>query len=394
LDESELDTPSASLPLVSGQWNNVSTTDVENGNLLKPSSLDKSFRSCSDSNGYNHSPPTTNPLRLRRLVSSSGVWNGGADEKERKKRWTFDLFTTMVDSQWRWTIIFFLASFYVSWLFFAFIYWTIAYYHGDFTGDSPHQGNGSEGGQEKCLENVRGFSSLFMFSLETQTTIGFGFSRVTEHCPIAIATLSLQAILGVIIEAFVVGVVFVKLTRAKKRAQQITFSERAVIAPLDGRLCLVFRLQDRCKRSAMIGCRIKVHFVQSRTTREGHVIAFDQQQLKLWRQGDGDICLMWPCSVIHPIDPDSPLYHIAPDQLLQHSFEIIVTVEATTGSTNMATQTLTSYLPTEIKWGYFFREMMSINPATGNVFVNDVLFNDIYKVDAPTCSGAEYASYN
>ena len=148
-------------------------------------------------------------------------------------------------------------------------------------GDSPHQGNGSEGGQEKCLENVRGFSSLFMFSLETQTTIGFGFSRVTEHCPIAIATLSLQAILGVIIEAFVVGVVFVKLTRAKKRAQQITFSERAVIAPLDGRLCLVFRLQDRCKRSAMIGCRIKVHFVQSRTTREGHVIAFDQQQLKV-----------------------------------------------------------------------------------------------------------------
>ena len=71
--------------------------------------------------------------RLRRLVSSSGVWNGGADEKERTKRWTFDLFTTMVDSQWRWTIIFFLASFYVSWLFFAFIYWTIAYYHGDFS---------------------------------------------------------------------------------------------------------------------------------------------------------------------------------------------------------------------------------------------------------------------
>ena len=131
-----------------------------------------------------------------------------------------------------------------------------------------------------CLENVRDFTSLFIFSLETQTTIGFGFSRVTENCPSAIVALSLQAILGVVIETFVVGIVFVKLTRAKKRALQIAFSKRAVIAPLDGRLCLVFRLQDRCKRSSMIGSRVKVHFVQPRTTQEGHFIAFDQQQLK------------------------------------------------------------------------------------------------------------------
>ena len=149
--------------------------------------------------------------------------------------------------------------------------------------DSSNQADSSEVGRQEmpCLENVRDFTSLFIFSLETQTTIGFGFSRVTEHCPSAILTLSIQAILGVVIEAFVVGVVFVKLTRAKKRAQQITFSQQAVITLLDGQLCLVFRLQDRCKRSAMIGCHVRVHFVQSRTTREGHVIAFDQQQLKV-----------------------------------------------------------------------------------------------------------------
>jgi len=144
----------------------------------------------------------------------------------------------------------------------------------------------------------------------------------------------------------------------------------------------------------MIGSRVKVHFVQPRTTQEGHFIAFDQQQLKLWRQGDGDICLMWPCNVIHLIDSDSPLYHIAPDQLLQQTFEIVVTVEATTGSTNMATQTLTSYLPSEIKWGYFFREMMSTNSSTGTVFIDNALFDDIYQVEAPMCSSADYTSHN
>ena len=43
-----------------------------------------------------------------------------------------------------------------------------------------------------CIENIKDFTSIFLFSLEIQTTIGFGFSRVTEQCFPAIFTLTVQ----------------------------------------------------------------------------------------------------------------------------------------------------------------------------------------------------------
>lgn len=47
-------------------------------------------------------------------------------------------------------------------------------------------------GTQPCIENIRDFTSIFLFSLEIQTTIGFGFSRVTEDCDAAIVTLTVQ----------------------------------------------------------------------------------------------------------------------------------------------------------------------------------------------------------
>lgn len=50
---------------------------------------------------------------------------------QRKVRFLQDIFTTLVDSQWRWTLIVFALSFVLSWLFFAGIWWLIAVTHGD-----------------------------------------------------------------------------------------------------------------------------------------------------------------------------------------------------------------------------------------------------------------------
>lgn len=46
----------------------------------------------------------------------------------------------------------------------------------------------------RCIDNIKDFTSIFLFSLEIQTTIGFGFSRVTEECAPAIVTLTVQVI--------------------------------------------------------------------------------------------------------------------------------------------------------------------------------------------------------
>lgn len=49
----------------------------------------------------------------------------------RHIRFMQDIFTTLVDSQWRWTLIIFVLTFVISWLGFAVIWWLIAATHGD-----------------------------------------------------------------------------------------------------------------------------------------------------------------------------------------------------------------------------------------------------------------------
>lgn len=52
-----------------------------------------------------------------------------------KHRFILDLFYTMVDSQWRWTLITFTIWYILSWLIFAFIWLMISTIHGDLEED-------------------------------------------------------------------------------------------------------------------------------------------------------------------------------------------------------------------------------------------------------------------
>ncbi|RXM96488.1 G protein-activated inward rectifier potassium channel 3 [Acipenser ruthenus] len=53
-----------------------------------------------------------------------------------------------------------------------------------------------------CVNNVNGFVSAFLFSIETETTIGYGYRVITDQCPEGTVLLLLQAILGSMVNAF------------------------------------------------------------------------------------------------------------------------------------------------------------------------------------------------
>lgn len=56
-----------------------------------------------------------------------------------------------------------------------------------------------------CVNNVNGFISAFLFSIETETTIGYGYRVITDQCPVGTMLLLLQAILGSMVNAFMVS---------------------------------------------------------------------------------------------------------------------------------------------------------------------------------------------
>ncbi|XP_013169185.1 PREDICTED: G protein-activated inward rectifier potassium channel 3 isoform X3 [Papilio xuthus] len=304
---------------------------------------------------------------------------------KRRRRYLQDIFTTLVDAQWRWTLLVFALSFILSWLLFALIWWLIIFTHGDLNPPTPN----STSEFIPCLNNVNSFTGCFLFSVETQHTIGYGSRTTNEECPEAIFVMCLQSIVGVFIQAFMVGIVFAKLSRPKKRAQTLLYSRNAVICLREGQLCLMFRVGDM-RKSHIVEAHIRAQIIRRKMTREGEVLPFYQQELKVGADGEEDrLMFIWPMTIVHKINEKSPLYNLSASDMLRERFEIVVMLEGVIESTGMTTQARSSFLPSEILWGHRFETMVSFRKDTGEYEVDYTRFNNTYEVDTPLCSAKQ-----
>ncbi|XP_011503132.1 PREDICTED: ATP-sensitive inward rectifier potassium channel 12-like isoform X2 [Ceratosolen solmsi marchali] len=306
---------------------------------------------------------------------------------KRRRRYLQDIFTTLVDAQWRWTLLVFAMTFLLSWLGFALVWWLVVYAHGDL--DPKITDPSSNISFTPCVEDIHGFTSCFLFSVETQHTIGYGSKHTTEECPEAIFIMCIQSMTGVILQAFMVGIVFAKLSRPKKRTQTLLFSRNAVICQRDGQPCLMFRVGDM-RKSHIIEAHVRAQMIKRKVTREGELLPFFQTELKVGGDGEEDkIFFIWPTTIVHKINQQSPLYHLSASDMLRERFEIIVLLEGVIESTGMTTQARSSYLPSEILWGHRFEHIITFRKEIGEYEVNYTLFNNTYEVDTPLCSAAE-----
>lgn len=147
---------------------------------------------------YNNFRSELNSFRKsrRRAIFKNGDCNVvHVHISERGRRYLQDIFTTLVDAQWRWTFLAFFMSFLLSWLGFALIWWLIAYSHGDLL--LENQTNSS---WAPCVTNINGFVSCFLYSMETQHSTGYGSRFPTTECMEAVILVCLQSIIGVMIQ--------------------------------------------------------------------------------------------------------------------------------------------------------------------------------------------------
>ncbi|XP_027841644.2 G protein-activated inward rectifier potassium channel 3-like isoform X1 [Aphis gossypii] len=328
-------------------------------------------------------PRFSSRRQYRRVVFKHGECNVVQGKvAKRRRKYLQDIFTTLVDAQWRWTLLVFSMNFMLSWLGFAVVWWLIALNHGDL--ELSVRDNNST--WVPCVREMYSFTSCFLFSVETQHTIGYGSKHTTEECPEAIFIMCLQSIVGVMIQAFMVGVVFAKLSRPKKRTQTLLFSRNAVICQRDGILCLMFRVGDM-RKSHIIEAHVRAQLIKKKMTIEGELLPFHQQELKVGGDGEEDrIFFIWPTTIVHKITSQSPLYMLSAADFLQEKFEIVVVLEGVIESTGMTTQARSSYLPNEILWGHRFDTLVSFKKETGEHEVDYSLFNNTYVVDTPLCS--------
>ena len=142
-----------------------------------------------------------------------------------------------------------------------------------------------------------------------------------------------QSIWGVMMQTFLAGIVFAKMTRSKQRTQTLLFSKNAVICQRDGELNLMFRVGDM-RKSHIIGANVRAQIIRTKATKEGEIMSQYQTELEISSDAcSSDIFFIWPVVVVHKVNEDSPLYNMSATDILQDKFELVVVLEGTVEST-------------------------------------------------------------
>ncbi|XP_074539214.1 ATP-sensitive inward rectifier potassium channel 14 [Halichoeres trimaculatus] len=369
----------------------------------------------SSDQGSLSSPSTTSRRRNRRssrrprqrFVGKDGRCNVTfVNMSERGQRYLSDLFTTCVDIRWRWMLVIFTLSFLLSWLLFGFAFWLIASAHGDLSirlapssDSSPGSGEAGSGAEsdrkavaeEPCFFQVNSFMAAFLFSLETQTSIGYGFRSVTEECPLAVVAVVLQCIVGCIIDAFIIGAVMAKIAKPKKRNETLVFSDTAVVALRDGKLCMMWRVGN-LRKSHLVEAHVRAQLLKPRVTEEGEFLPLDNADINVgFDTGTDRIFLVSPVTIVHEINEESPFFEIDRKTLENDSeLEVVVILEGMVEATAMTTQCRSSYLASEILWGHRFEPVLFERKDCYQVDYS--FFHRTYEIpNTPSCSAKELA---
>uniref|UniRef100_A0A915JJB9 Uncharacterized protein n=1 Tax=Romanomermis culicivorax TaxID=13658 RepID=A0A915JJB9_ROMCU len=421
-------------------------------------------------------------MKISRLVQKNGDCNVSHINVPRKERqYMRDIFTTLIDVPWRYILIIFASCFVISWTFFALVYFIICILHDDFernrfnlwcnkwasefslsspplikklgfatrrsifnrqVGELRHNesywkcatnNNSTFGGagddgldefftEEPCIANVYDFVSVFLFSVESQHTIGYGnryigtqtekmvsvqvtlgyqkiqvtlgyqMQYTTTSCWSSITTLCIQSIAGLLIQSFMAGLVFAKLAGPKKRALTLIFSKFACISLRDGSLCFLVRVGDM-RQTHLVEAHIRLQLIKKRVTTEGEVLPLQQYDMDVGYQlGQDRIFLVWPITICHVIGRNSPLYSCRRGDLTAAQFEIIVILEGIVESTGMTAQARTSYLPNEILWGHRFERLVTYQKQNGDYRIDYSRFHKTVEVHTPESSAEQLDS--
>ncbi|XP_042287420.1 G protein-activated inward rectifier potassium channel 3-like [Thunnus maccoyii] len=310
--------------------------------------------------GDEHSLHITASNQRQRYVTKDGKCRVNLGPITDKIRFISDIFTTLVDLKYRWFLLVFTMCYILTWVAFGGIYFLGAWLRDDIAHVHDQQ-------WQACFENVDSFLSALLLSLESQRTIGYGSRMVTANCPEGVVLLMVQSILGSIIDALMVGCMFVKISRPQQRAQTLIFSKHCVICERDEKLCMLFRIGD-LRESHMVDAKIRAKLIKSRQTKEGEFIPLEQSEINLGYDTGGDrLLLVEPQTITHVINESSPFWEVGLERLKRESFEIIVILEGIVEASGMTCQARTSYTEDEILWGHRFESCISLEKGAFRV---------------------------
>ncbi|XP_053620253.1 G protein-activated inward rectifier potassium channel 3-like [Plodia interpunctella] len=315
-------------------------------------------------------------IRSRRVVLKNGEENVPVRSNIPSKsiKYMRDIVNTVINSKWRFLILGMIVSHFVFWLFFAGIWYAVSTSYADDIGD----------GKEHCITGTSSFAGLLMMSVETQMTIGYGVRYPNEECPEAIIIMVLEIVAGTALSGGLSSLLFTKLVRPNRHVSSVGFSRRAAICLRDGELCLQFRVWDLLNHH-LIASTITAYILKPIRTLEGELVYNYIQSLKLKQ---ANAFLLWPITVVHVINAESPLYEFSAQDMMDYRFEIVVCLTGSSKNMGTVTQSRTSYLSKEIMWGYRFKNVLHYSKKEESYEIDAENLNSVEQVETPLCSAS------
>lgn len=269
---------------------------------------------------------------LRRAINADGSFN----VKRKGLRWRDENpYLMLIDTTWPRFFLVTLAVFLMVNIVFAGLYVAIGIHN--LKGLEP---------------NLDDFANAFFFSVHTLTTVGYG--NVYPQGAWANTISSLEAATGLMVFAVVTGLLYGRFSRPSAR---IIYSKNALVAPYQDGKSLQFRVTN-ARRNVLMNVEARVLLMMVENSDGELKRSFID--LPLARSQVYFFPLTW--TIVHPIDPDSPLFEKTREDLEQASAEILILLQGFDDTFSQVVHSRYSYRYDELVWGAKFSPSFKVDP--------------------------------
>jgi inward rectifier potassium channel len=218
------------------------------------------------------------------------------------------------------------------------------------------------------------FLESFFFSVHTFATIGYG--SMSPHSLAANFLVILESLVGLLGFALATGILFSRFARP---TAQILFSKHAIIAPFKGITALEFRIAN-ARSNQLIELQAKVllsWFKPDAVSREFYPLRLEREKVVFFP-------LSW--TILHPIDEESPLWGITPEQLASCEAEILILLTGIDETFSQTVHSRSSYTGNEVLWGVRFANLFNPPRRDGVLSIDISRLNEVEPAPIPMAS--------
>lgn len=215
------------------------------------------------------------------------------------------------------------------------------------------------------------WTSALGMSVQTLTTVGYG--SLYPNSPLAWVLASVEGMFGILGFSLISAIIYSRFARPTAR---LAYSDKALIAPFKDGWSLQVRMANR-RSSLLMEVQVRMLMVMADVDDQGERLNYFNLPLQFEKVSF--MPLSW--TLVHPINPESPLAGLSAADLARRRAEVLVIVMGVDEGYMSQIYTRHSYRFDEIQWGGRFSRAFASKDGIMHLYLGKL--SETLPVDAP-----------